>query len=286
MQTKDYLSCSEAAQVMGVSRSTVKRYCEIGELRNHKTLGGHRRIEANDVARWMSGQKNKSRRRTRTKANCVYLSASQVADALLTGKLKRLDPIIEPVVLGIESTANLMDHYLAPAMREIGNRWELQSITYVDERRATSNLKLLFRLISTSMKPALRTAKAVGGTLEGDHADLGSMALELVARDVGLDAFHVGTNLPVATFVDIAEQTEASIVWASFCHAQEPDSAIEASRKLREMLPETALLVIGGSALTHSMLENMEYDHHGTSCNFFARLAEEVASRNSKSNSA
>ena len=270
--SKEYLSCSEAAKIMGVSRSTVKRYCETGELRNHKTLGQHRRIDPDDIARWLSGQQNKRRKRTKQPKKTRKFPPEYVADCLLSGALKKLDQLVERVVLRQESVANIIDNHLAAAMWEIGKRWQAGNISFVDERRATSNLKLVFRSLYDSIQPVESATKAIGGTLQGDQADIGSMAIELVARSVGIDAYHVGTNLPVATLAQIASQMQVKLVWISYCHIEDVESTLISHNMLRKMLAPEVLLAVGGFALNDELLQSMEYDFNSNSCNQFAEF--------------
>lgn len=270
---KDYLSCSEAAQLMGVSRSTVQRYCELGELRTHKTVGGHRRLDADDVARWLSGQKSKKRRRTKTAEK--DLNSVQVADALLHGKLKRIEPLISQVLLKQKSSAWLFDRYLAPAMWEVGARWAKGTIHYCDERRATFNLKLLLRNICQTLQPSAPSVNAIGGTMEGDHAEIGSLAVEMVLQESGMQAYHVGSGLPAQTIVQIAKQMQARLIWVSYCHVQDPRLALQQNRLMLEEMDRTwpsdqrPKLAIGGNALSPSLLKELQYDFYGPSMEAF-----------------
>ncbi|MFN3193121.1 MAG: MerR family transcriptional regulator [Aureliella sp.] len=263
----DYLSCSKAAELMGVSRSTVLRYCEVGEIRSHSTLGGHRRIEAGEVTRWLSGKQSKSRKRSnRSSVPLSRFTSQYVADQLLVGKLSKLSPIVDPVIVRKKSVCWLVDNFLSPAMSEIGARWVTGGINYADERRATTNIRLLFRQLSGARRTSSPNAIAVGATLEGDYSDLASTAIELAALELEMDAFHVGANLPVPTLAQVAQQLGAQVVWVSYCHIQDPESTIEQNRSLREMLPNGVRLAIGGGALYPELLRQMDYDFCGRSC--------------------
>jgi len=47
--TQDYIRPAEAAKMLGVSRDTVRRYANNGDLAAIKTPGGQRRIERESV---------------------------------------------------------------------------------------------------------------------------------------------------------------------------------------------------------------------------------------------
>lgn len=45
------LSMSEAAFVLGVNPKTIARWCNEGKIAHYRTLGGHRRIPSEEMAR-------------------------------------------------------------------------------------------------------------------------------------------------------------------------------------------------------------------------------------------
>ena len=45
----DYIKPGEAAQLLGVSRDTIRRYIDLGLLEGIKTPGGQRRIDRDSV---------------------------------------------------------------------------------------------------------------------------------------------------------------------------------------------------------------------------------------------
>jgi excisionase family DNA binding protein len=49
------LTTAEVAALFGVSRKTVARWAEAGLIPTFRTLGGHRRIRARDVRRFLRG---------------------------------------------------------------------------------------------------------------------------------------------------------------------------------------------------------------------------------------
>lgn len=261
---------------MGISRSSVQRYCEQGELRSHTTLGGHRRIEAEDVSRWLSGRTNKSRRRRKKQVTDTRFSPQYTAEALLTGKTHKLSPLLERVFLGTEQASWLIDQFLSPAMAEIGQMWASQQINYIDERRASTNLKFLFRQILQSKRPIDQGLRAIGASLEGDLAELASMAMEIVASESGFEAFHVGSNLPPRTLVEIASQIEANVVWVSYSHIQNLDETLEQNQLISELLPASIPLVVGGKSLTPHIVKRLDFNHYGRNCTEFASILDQV----------
>jgi len=54
-QKETWLTLGAAAQLLGVSESTVRRWADAGEVRSYKTPGGHRRVSEDDLRHIASG---------------------------------------------------------------------------------------------------------------------------------------------------------------------------------------------------------------------------------------
>ncbi len=53
---KDWLSLTEASEVLGVHPTTVRRWADANEIPHFRTPGGHRRFRAAELTVWMQGQ--------------------------------------------------------------------------------------------------------------------------------------------------------------------------------------------------------------------------------------
>ena len=79
-----WLSASEAAAVLGVSRHSIQNYCDRGELEYRTTLGGHRRVSRSSLNRWLGLDENEQDER----GTVVYARCSQQKQ-VKAGNLKR-----------------------------------------------------------------------------------------------------------------------------------------------------------------------------------------------------
>lgn len=53
---KEWLSLTEASQLLGVHQTTVRRWADSGHLPCFRTPGGHRRFRISDLTAWMAGE--------------------------------------------------------------------------------------------------------------------------------------------------------------------------------------------------------------------------------------
>lgn len=52
-----FLTPARAAELLGVHPETVARWVDAGRLKGYRTLGGHRRVDAADIASVCSGRR-------------------------------------------------------------------------------------------------------------------------------------------------------------------------------------------------------------------------------------
>jgi excisionase family DNA binding protein len=57
LETKEWLSLTEASDVLGVHPTTLRRWADTGNIPCFRTPGGHRRFSGADLAAWMEGKK-------------------------------------------------------------------------------------------------------------------------------------------------------------------------------------------------------------------------------------
>lgn len=90
------LTASEAAAILGVSVATVRGWADQGRLPSHRTVGGHRRFEQEQLREWLSERGAPVRQRVTRTAGGEVPAAPDLAREI-NG---RTDAIIERVLAG------------------------------------------------------------------------------------------------------------------------------------------------------------------------------------------
>ena len=80
---KDYLSTSQAAELLNVAVSTIQLWSDNGMLRAWTTVGGHRRIDKTSVAEMLSQQKNVSPEKSGTQALSIVVVEDNEQERIL-----------------------------------------------------------------------------------------------------------------------------------------------------------------------------------------------------------
>lgn len=274
----DYLSCLQAARLMGVSQSTVKRMCDENVFDAVRTLGGHRRIPAEQVKDFtrLNGQNSHAapgRKRS-------TLSVQTVLDLLLCGDSQQLTTLLWHQLPQIGELPQLLDNYLAPAMWEVGRRWEQGELDVFEEHVGTRTLHQVLTLLSSRMGLGEFTPTgplAMGCSLGGDqHAIAGEM-LDLVFKRLGWQCTHLGANVPLASLLSALRRYNPRVIWISYTVITDPSQVYEENAELFSKLDSLQRLIVGGQALTAEHRRKMRFHFNGDSFTHLASFLADVA---------
>lgn len=269
----DYLTCLQAAKLLGISQSTVKRMCDSNVFSTVRTPGGHRRIKTEDVLRWSKEHDRQQeqvfhprRVKRNTLSASVVLESLQQSDSQLIAKL-----ILQRVRAG-ESLAQLFDDYLASAMWEVGRQWESKELDVFQEHLCTGTLEDVLLHISvglaessTQLRPQAERPIAIGCAVGEEMHDLSSAMIEVVLNHAGWNAQSLGAMLPAESLVRAIDELAPRIVWVSYTHIDDANAVIRSNTMLFESLQPHQRLVLGGQALTARIRRRCKFHFVGDS---------------------
>jgi excisionase family DNA binding protein len=204
------LSPRQVAEAIGVSASSLKRWCDRGDLPSTKTAGGHRRISRSAVVRFLRERGFDPKRPdllglpagARLEARDENEVLPQVVSALVEGNEHQMVSLLTGLYLAKRSIADIADQFIQPAFETIGNRWEREEIQIYQEHRAVATTRnALQRLRGYLPDPAPNAPVAVSATLAGDPYLLPIMLIALALRENGWNAIVLGPNHPAHTLI-------------------------------------------------------------------------------------
>lgn len=269
---KEFVSPKQAALAMGVSESSLKRWCDRGLLSTVKTGGGHRRIAVADVVRFI--------RETRQQLHQPALLGLELERADIQPVRPSIEhslkPFTEALKLGDESRAvslatecylqgislvELADRLITPAFHTIGEEWSCERMQVYEERRACEVcLRIIHQLRRLLGNPPLSGYRAIGGTLSGDFYQIATSLVELTLREAGWQAENLGSGIPFESLRAAVMQQEPRLLWVSVSHIDDP----EAFKSGMDLLWETCerqqvALLIGGRELSDEWRRTLKY---------------------------
>ena len=186
----DLLSTSEAARIIGVGTTSVKRWADTGLLDCVRTAGGHRRFTRNALDRFV---------RLQQQEEPVIDEVDRWLDVLLSEMSHELALVRARSRLG---TWRGVAEELSPVLTELGLRWSRGEVSVGEEHAVSERLARAIAHIVDSL-PLLPTAPlCLLARVEEEQHSLGLSLTELCLREIGWASLWLGKCTPTAAIVD------------------------------------------------------------------------------------
>ena len=277
------LTPKQVARAIGVSESSLKRWCDRGVIQTERTAGGHRRLKLGDVLIFLRKSDLQLVRPevlglppgTGVRPRVVDRSETQLVDALLASDVECSRRLVFDLFINGADVITLCDEIFMPAMYQIGEQWDCGEIEIYQERRACEIIgQLVYELQSVLPAVDVEAPLAMGGTPVGDNYRLPTQMLELVFTSFGWRATSLGSGLPFETMLAAVQEYQPSLFWLSVSHVQsQPDFRADFGSFCRKV-PPTTRIVVGGRAIARDFLEDMESVEFCDNLRDLQRLAE------------
>ena len=277
-----YFSPKKVARSIGVSESSLKRWCDAGHIQAIKTAGGHRRITKADVVAYIRQSKNQivepealGLPNINTVEIVDYADAqNQLFGAILAGNEERCRTILMHLFISGVELADLFDHVVSPTFQRVGEKWDCGDISVYQERRGCVMCLNACQDLRGLLKPHEPDAPvAIGASTEGDHYMLPTTAVELVLKSEGWNAENLGSNLPFSSLIEAAQTYRPSLFWLSVSHLADEAAFVAGFNQFAENVSPGTFVVIGGNSLTTSIRSRI---NNAICCDNLSQLATTV----------
>jgi len=262
------LTPRQVAQAIGVSESSLKRWCDRHELPTVRTAGGHRRLQIDGVVEFLRRTGHPLVRpellglpsNTGKSPGNAERAVPEMFDALTLGDEERCRRVVFDLFLSGSSVSEICDQVLAPCFHQIGQQWGCGDVEVYQERRACGFcLGILAELRTVIPAPPADAPLAIGASAPGDPYMLPTTMVELVWRQSGWRAQSLGSRVPFESLRVAIENLQPQVFWLSASHLDDPVAFLQQYQAFfREAHPHVAV-VVGGRALTGSIRRDMEY---------------------------
>lgn len=173
--------------------------------------------------------------------------ARRVIDELLAGVTELdLDRASRALVQATNSFSphDLVTQVLAPALDEIGARWESGDICIASEHAASAMLRTQLGALLAA-QPVNGMAPVVCTTPAGEQHELGALLAAVVIAMHGRRAIYLGANLPAEQIAEAARLSKAGSVALSVVGLT-PEDARKQVEDLCKVLPASVVILVGG----------------------------------------
>lgn len=273
-QAPTLLTSSQAAGLLQVHESSLKRWTNEGRLQPLSTKGGHRRIALTDLIEFV--------RKERPEAALLRFAPYEEEMALaalacrernnflpLTDLIVRFCDTKPPSYL-VEMLRYLRAAFEVPltrafdlgvteALKKIGREWAEGTRTIAHEHRFTQKvLDALYGIRRTDADtPATPTPLALVGSAEVCRHEIGAMFVRLALEEAGWRVCYLGSDVPFDEFAGIQAELKANLVAISFVPPCVSADARRCAGILGRLYRDTAPyhLVLGGSGTRNDEFE-------------------------------
>lgn len=268
---KDLVSPKQVARAIGVSESSLKRWCDRGLIEFTRTAGGHRKLHTRSVIEFLKssghelvdpeilGLPSTSGHGERT----LNAAKNRLVQSLITGDETACRQIIIDLYLAKNRISQIGDEVIGAAFRQVGDLWDCGDVEVYQERLSCEIcIRILHEL--RAMLPAVKqdAPVAIGGTLDGDQYTLGTTLVELVLRDNGWNATSLGNSLPFSTLKAAIETRQPKLFWLSVSYIRDEDLFLKEVNNLYELTRKHNIaFAAGGFALTEDVRKKMKYSN-------------------------
>lgn len=245
----------QAAELLNVHESSIKRWCSQDQLMCHQTPGGHRRIPFGPL---MDFSRSKG-------LDCALHVFNQYAEDVWEGMVHASKKKDFQILAGLGvrwmqgpefhytlrllnylkkhgySLSIQMDEVIAPIMRTVGDAYLRGDLSVGNEHRITYLMRDL--LVRMSTDPMWATngqhkeappPRAVLGCIRSQAHELGCLMAKLVLESHGWEVIYLGLNVPTEDFAKLQTEYNASII----CIALMPPSTHPEVHHVIELLEQ------------------------------------------------
>jgi MerR family transcriptional regulator, light-induced transcriptional regulator len=258
----------QVARALGVSESSLKRWCDRGILPTVRTAGGHRRIELTAVLDYLRRTGRAALRpevlglptSSGAGERAIPRAKERLRDALVAGDAAISRRVILDLFMAGQTISTIGDRVISPAFQEIGSGWECGDVEVYQERRACEIVGRVLHELETLVPQGPDTAPlAMGGTVEGDVYGLPTTLVGLVIRQQGWRSHSLGPGLPFATMLAAIRQHQPRLFWVSVSHVANEQAFLAEYDAFFHEASRITLVAVGGRALREELRSAMHY---------------------------
>lgn len=225
-----YYNSIEAAKILGVNVSTIKRWTDDGRLECVKTAGGHRKFIMAHLSKFLDQNRKKT-----SKINLFPLeneSDLKLSNHILKGNFSHLieylqkqafncnrdkvQKVFNGLYLAQYPLHNIYDQIVTPILRDIGKLWMNGKIDVIQEHLASSTIKdAINRLQGIILLPTRKKGKALCLNLSSELHDIALKMVDHILENRGFKVLYSGQNTPIINFEKILKSFKPDRIYIS-----------------------------------------------------------------------
>jgi DNA-binding transcriptional MerR regulator/methylmalonyl-CoA mutase cobalamin-binding subunit len=141
----------------------------------------------------------------------------------------------------------LLEQLLLPMLQRIGDDWHDGTLRIAHEHMATAVVRSFLGSMRSNGDMAGPRTELLITTPSGQLHELGALMVAVTADLDGWRPIYLGPNMPAEDVASAVQRRGAGIVALSMVHAADPAAVTGELQKIRRLVPEGTVLIVGGS---------------------------------------
>lgn len=237
-QEVQYYNSQEAAKILGVNVSTIKRWTDDGKLECIRTAGGHRKFIMKHLSRFLEANRKKTKHMNlfplESEADLKICShilkgdfsflIKQVKEYVLMSNRDKVQRILNGLYLAQYPLHVIYDHLLTPVLHEIGMMWENKNISVTEEHLASQTIRdSISRLQGIIRLPEANKGKALCINLSSELHDIALKMVDHILELRGLRVYFSGQYTPIMHFEQVLDHFKPGSIYVSSTYIENID---------------------------------------------------------------
>ena len=199
-------------------------------------------------------------------------------EAILGGDRQAVAALIAEARAGKVSARRLVDEYMVPAIRKVGELYEQKTYFLPQLIASAETVKRAFELIEPQIReegtPAASKGKILLATVKGDIHDIGKNIVALMLANNGFEVVDLGKDVPPEALLEAIERHRPDIVGLSALMTTTMVNMRQTIERVRASGLSCAFMV-GGAVVTREYAESLSarYGKDGVAA---VKVAEEI----------
>ncbi len=146
----------------------------------------------------------------------------------------------------ILSRPALLEQFLAPLLREVGEKWQQGEVRIAQEHLATAAIRTFLGRLLAAHSFHSSSPWIVVGTPVGQLHELGAYLAALTAASYGWNVAFLGSNLPAEEIAVALQRYDALAVCLSLVYPSDDPRLLLELRRLRQFVGDEEHIIVGG----------------------------------------
>ncbi len=256
-----WISSRQAADILGVHESSVKRWCNASRLNVSRTSGGHRRIQFSDLMNFVRSEGLECALSDFAPDEFSVWQAGELAQhgdlsamadlffqALFDGDVDRQERLLAYAATQGSTVVDILQYIFAPALRRIGSSWAASTLDTGDEHRMSGHiLDCIAWLRRTFGREDEESRRAIVGCPTGETHTIGAEMVRALLESRGWRVVFLGADTPAEDLVHQREKFDASLMCLSVVPPRDVATASRVLESINRLDPDKQYdIVLGG----------------------------------------